>query len=265
MIRSNMLKRGLLFLLPLLLFLSWGISAQAESTNQKHYIYDDAKLLTEEETAQLETLASERSMERNTAFVIITLNGTEGKSITQYMEDFYDEQALGYDQPHGNTALLIMDMQERDVYLAGFKKAEQYLDSGRLEMIRNKITPALSEGDYFQAFSSFINTAHDYMGYEPGVNPENILFKWWFQLAAAIILAGVIVALMAFRTGGRVTVNANTYINKKQSTVINEHDQYIRKTVTRVKKPSNPSGGGGGGGGGRTGGGHSYSGSGGKF
>ena len=59
-------------------------------------------------------------------------------------------------RPHGNTALLIMDMQERDVYFAGFKKAEQYLDSGRLEMIRNKITPDLSEGEYFQAFSSFI-------------------------------------------------------------------------------------------------------------
>jgi uncharacterized protein len=260
-----MLKRGLLFLLPLLLLLSWGISAQAEITNQKQYIYDDARLLTEEEAAQLEMLANEQSLERNTAFVIITLNGTEGKTITQYMEDFYDERALGYDQPHGNTALLIMDMKERDVYLAGFKRAEQYLDSGRLEMIRNKITPKLSEGEYYWAFSSFINTAHDYMGYEPGVNPENILFKWWFQLAASIILAGVLVALMAFRTGGKVTVNANTYINKKQSAVINEHDQYIRKTVTRVKKPSNPSGGGGGGGGGRTGGGHSYSGSGGKF
>ena len=266
MIHSSMIKRTLLFFLPLLLLLSWGISAQAESTNQKHYIYDDAQLLTEEETAQLETLSNEQSQERNTAFVIITLNGTEGKTITQYMEDFYDEQALGYDQPHGNTALLIMDMQERDVYLAGFKKAEQYLDSGRLEMIRNKITPALSEGEYYQAFSSFINTAHDYMGFKPGVNPENILFKWWFQLALSIVLAGVIVALMAYHSGGRVTVSSENYIDRKHSAVIKKNDQFVRKTLTRIKKPSNPSGGGGGGGGGgRTGGGHSYSGSGGKF
>lgn len=265
MIRSSMIKRGLLFLLPVLLLLSWGIFAQAESTNQKHYIYDDCQLLTKEETAQLEKLADERSKERNTAFVIITLNGTEGKTITQYMEDFYDEQALGYDQPHGNTALLIMDMQERDVYLAGFKKAEQYLDSGRLEMIRNKITPGLSDGEYFHAFASFIETAHNYMGYKPGVNPENILFKWWFQLALSLVLAGVIVFLMAYHSGGRITVGSESYIDKKRSAVTKRHDQFVRKTLTRIKKPSNPSGGGGGGGGGRTGGGHSYSGSGGKF
>ncbi|MBB6447426.1 TPM domain-containing protein [Bacillus benzoevorans] len=265
---TRMIKRSLFILLPFLLLalLPWSVLTQAESMNQKQFIYDNAQLLTKEETTQLELLSSELSKERNTAFVIITLNGTEGKTIVQYMEDFYDEQALGYDQPHGNTALLIMDMQGRDVYLAGFKKAEQYLDSVRLEMIRNQITPDLSEGAYDKAFSSFIETAYDYMGYEPGVNPENIFFKWWFQLVLSITLAGVIVALMAYRSGGRVTVNGSTYIDKKQSAVISEYDQFVRETVTRVKKPSNPSnGGGGGGGGGTTGGGHSYSGSGGKF
>lgn len=266
-IGPRFIKRSLLFILPaiFLALLALGLPALAESTNQKQYIYDDAQLLTKDETAALEKLARELSKERNTAFVIVTLNGTEGKNIVQYMEDFYDQQALGYDQPHGNTAILIMDMQERDVYLAGFKKAEQYLDSGRLEMIRNKITPDLSEGEYYRAFSSFMNTAYDYMGYEPDVNPENILFKWWFQLAASIIFAGIVVSLMAYRSGGRVTVNSETYINKKKSAVISEHDQFIRETVTRVKKPSNSSNGGGGGGGGITGGGHSYSGSGGKF
>ena len=233
--------------------------------NQKQFIYDGAQLLTEEEVAELETLSSALSEERNTAFIIITVNGTEGKTIVQYMEDFYDDRAPGFDRPHGNTALLIMDMKERDVYLAGFKKAEKYLDSGRLDMIRHKITPDLSAGEYFQAFSAFITTAHDYMGYEPGVNPENILFKWWFQLVVSILVAGVIVALMAYRSGGKVTVNGRTYLNSNQSGVVSRYDNFVRQTVTKVKKPSNDNNRGGGGGGGTTGGGHSYSGSGGKF
>ena len=64
------------------------------------------------------------------------------------MQDFYDENAPGYDQPHGNTAILTLDMQNRDVYLAGFIKAEDYLDDSRLDLIRDKITPDLSSGNY---------------------------------------------------------------------------------------------------------------------
>ncbi|WP_246197238.1 TPM domain-containing protein [Cytobacillus depressus] len=255
-------NRSHLFFIAVLLFLlPWGTQARAES----QYIYDFAKLLTKEEVAELQSLASELGMERNTAFIIITANGTGGKDIVQYVEDFYDEHAPGYDQPHGNTAILMIDMQERDVYLAGFKKAEDYLDSGRLDQIRHKITPALSEGQYFQAFSAFIHTSYDYMGYEPGVNPENLLFKWWFQLAASLGIAGIIVTFMAYRSGGRVTVNAGTYMNSHQSRVLNKYDHFIRQTVTRQKKPSSNSGGGGGGGGGISSGGHSHSGSRGKF
>lgn len=264
MSRGCVHKRSLFFFLTaLLLLLSWRIPVQAESVNQKQFIYDFAQLLTEEEVAELQSLSSELSKERNTSFMIITANGMDGKDIVQYVEDFYDEQAPGYNQPHGNTAILAIDMDTRDVYLAGFKKAEQYLDNGRMEQIRNKITPDLSEGQYFQAFSAFINTSYEYMEYEPGVNPENILFKWWFQLIASIVVAGVIVALMAFRTGGRITVNAQTYMNSNQSKVLNKYDNYVRQTVTKQRKPSNNTKSGGGGG--ITGGGHSHSGSRGKF
>lgn len=257
-------KRGFLFFLTaFFLLVPW--QAQAESMNQKQYIYDFANLLTKEESAELESLARELGEERNTAFLIITANGTDGKDIVPYVEDFYDEHAPGYDKPHGNTAILAIDMEERDVYLAGFKKAEEYLDDERLDMIRNKITPALSDAEYFQAFSTFIQTSYNYMGYKPGVNPENLLFKWWFQLAAAFIVAGIVVMLMAYRSGGRVTVNAATYMNSAQSGVLNKSDHFIRQTVTKQKKPSSNSGSGGGGGGGISRGGHSHSGSRGKF
>ncbi|WNS75409.1 TPM domain-containing protein [Bacillus sp. DTU_2020_1000418_1_SI_GHA_SEK_038] len=257
-------KRGFFFLVAaFLLLLPWGVPAKADSLNQKQYIYDFAKLLTEEEVSELESLASELGKERNTAFLVITANGTEGKDIVQYVEDFYDEQAPGYDQPHGNTAILTIDMQERDVYLAGFKKAEQYLDNGRLDRIRNKITPDLSEGQYSRAFSGFIYTAHHYMGYEPGVNPENLLFKWWFQLAAALLTAAIIVMIMGYRSGGRVTVHAGTYMDSAKSGVLNKYDNFVRKTVTKQKKPSSKNSSGGGGG--ISSGGHSHSGSRGKF
>jgi len=277
----------LFFLMALLMLLPLGIRAKAETFDRNQYIYDFAKLLTDQEVAELQDLSSKLGEERDTAFLIITVNGTDGKDIRQYVEDIYDEQAPGYDQPHGNTAILAINMQERDVYLAGFKKAEQYLDDGRLDQIRDIITPDLSEGHYFQAFSAFLNTSYEYMSNEPsggsdgysgygsvgspegyngnnsGDNPENIFFQWWFQLVASFIVAGIVVALMAYRSGGRVTVNAQTYMNTHQSKVVSKYDNYVRQTVTRQRKPSNNTKSGGGGG--ITSGGHSHSGSSGKF
>lgn len=290
MSRIRLEKRGPLFLMmALLLLLPWAMPAKAENFDRSQYIYDFAHLLTDKEAADLQSLAKERGAERETAFIIITLNGTDGKDIQQYVEDFYDENAPGYDQPHGNTAILAIDMQERNVYLAGFEKAEQYLDDGRLEQIKEEITPNLSEGHYLQAFSTFITTSHEYMGDEPsdgsssdgysgygllgssdgyngndsGADPENIFFQWWFQLIASIIVAGVIVLIMAYRSGSRVTVNAQTYMDCNRSKVLSVYDNFVRQTVTRQKRPSNNTTSGGGGG--ITGGGHSHSGSSGKF
>lgn len=246
----------------LLLFLLLPVSTAVYGANQTQFIYDDAGLLTGAEKEALTALAMELGEERNTAFLVLTADGTDGKDIVKYVDDFYDDQKPGYDQPYGNTAILAIDMQTRDIYLAGFKQAEVYLDDARLDKIRDKITPDLSDGNYADAFTGFIMLAHEYMGYEPGFNPDNILFKWWFQLAAAITIAAVSVGLMAYRSGGRVTVGGHTYMNNTNSRVISKYDRYIRKTVTKQKKPSNNSGGGGGG---ITGGGHSHSGSRGKF
>ncbi len=262
--RQHMKLRGIILCLMMpLLLLTLGVSGFAESHPQKQLIYDDAKLLTTAELAQLTTLAASLGQERETDLIVITLNGTEGKDIVDYVEDFYDDMAPGYDQPHGNTAILAIDLQMRDVYLAGFKKAETYLDDSRLDRIRNKVTPDLTAGNYYKAFSDYITLSHDYMGYRPGVNPDNLLFKWWIQIGVSFAASGIIVGIMVYRSGGRVTVNAKTYMDAGHSKVLSHYDNFVKKTVTKRKIQKNTSGGGGGGG--LTGGGHSHSGSRGKF
>lgn len=257
-------RSSALLLIAAAWLLVWTAVPVSAAGDRTKLVYDEADLLTPAEEAELSALAGRLGAERETSYLVIALNGTGGKDIVEYVQDFYDEQAPGYDRPHGNTAILTIDMQSRDVYLAGFKQAETYLDSGRLDSIRNRITPKLSEGDYYGAFTQYVKLAHNYMGYEPGVNPNNPLFRWWFQLGAAVVVAGVITGLMAYRSGGRVTVNAQTYINREQSKVLSRSDRFLHQTITKRKIPKNNSGGGGGGGG-MTRGGHSHSGSRGKF
>ena len=243
------------FLLP--------ISTALAATSSKQVIYDHAEILTDSEVKELETVARAVADKRETDFILLTTNGTEGKTIERYTEDFYDETGPGYNKDHGNAAILTVDMGNREVYLSGFYKAEEYLDDQRLDLIRNKITPYLTNGDYANAYRMFIETADEYMDFRPGVNPENILFKLWFQVAASLVVGAIVVGMMALNIGGKITVNPRTYMDPNKSRVVKKGDAYIRTTVSKRRKPTDNNRSGGGGGISR--GGHSHSGSKGSF
>ncbi len=230
-------------------------------------VYDFADLLTVDEIGELEAISAQYSAKRKTDIVILTTRDTAGKDVVQFTEDFYDREALGYDRPHGNCVILTVDMQHTEVYLAGFYRGEKYLDDNRLDLIRNKITPDLSREDYYKAFKNFIRLSYKYMGIRPGINPDNILFSLWFQIIVSLVTAGIVVGIMAYNSGGKVTVGEGNYRDIDNSRIIQRRDTYIRTSTIRHKKPStdNNSGGRISGGGGVTTGGHSHSGSRGSF
>ncbi|MFD0958013.1 TPM domain-containing protein [Paenibacillus chungangensis] len=235
------------------------------SEETKQLIFDEAGLLDRNELTLLDGMARQYGAEREADIIIYTTSNTSGVDVKKVTQDFYDKHGFGYDKPYGNAVILTLDMNNREVYLAGFYKGEEYLDDSRLDRIRDQITPDLSEGLYYSAFSEYIQTTHRYMGYEPGVNPDNIFFKGWFQYGVAALLALFIIWRMAANSGGRVTVHSRTYESTDKSGVIRHRDQYIRTTVTKrpIPKPTNNNHGGGGGG--TTSGGHSHSGSRGSF
>ncbi|UNK18783.1 TPM domain-containing protein [Paenibacillus sp. N3/727] len=229
----------------------------------KPLIYDEAGLLNQEEYDELNVMANEYGAERETDIMIVTINSPEAYDVMAMTQDFYDYNGPGYDKTHGNTVILMMDMTHKEFYLAGFYKAEEYLDDERLDKIRNKITPDLKNGDYKLAFQKYIETAHRYMGFDPEVNPDNILLNIWVQLGISVVIGGIIVTLMVRRSGGRITVNSRTYEDSSSSGLMDYEDSYLHTSTTRrkIEKSDSSSGGGGG----TTSGGHSHSGSRGSF
>lgn len=265
MVRVNRrLPMWSMLLLAVCLLLPIGMMAdEAAAATSKQLIYDEAGLLSPQEREELSLLASEYGAERETDILIVTSNNSDNIDVMKMTQDFYDEHGPGYDKTHGNAVILTVDMRNREIYLAGFYKAKEYLDDNRLDKIRNQMTPDLTNGDYKAAFETYILKAHYYMGYEPGVNPDSLLHQIWFQLAVSLGIGALVVGIMAHHSGGRVTVNRQTYENAATSGVLDQRDAYIRTTVTKRKIPKNT--GGSGGGGGTTGGGHSHSGSRGSF
>lgn len=267
-----MVKRtGWMLTILVLLLVLFFPSMEANAADTKQRIYDHAEILSADDIEKLEATAAKYSDKRETDFMVVTLDN-ESKDIVDYVTDFYEEEELGYDQPRGNTAIIAIDIHEtkRDVFLSGFGKAEEYLDPDKLETIRGKVTPALSDGDYEHAFNQFITLSAKYITYKPGSNPANPFYNTWVQLIISIALGAAIVWMLARNPGMKVTTNHGTYRNAELTKLKEKKDRYIRTTVTKKRKPKPKSGGGGGrssGGGfrGSTGGGRSFSGSRGKF
>ncbi|MEN2467863.1 TPM domain-containing protein [Ornithinibacillus sp. JPR2-1] len=248
-------------ILFLLFICSSSFTVFADGSTQR--IYDYANLLSDEEVEALEQLADEHSEKRKTDFIIVITEDTDGKTVEQYMADFYDEMAFGYDKPHGSTVILAIDIDNRDFYIASFEGAQKHLDSQRVDLLFNELVPPLSADKYFDAFKTFVETGSRYMRYMPGVNPESIIFDTWFHVIIALLIGGIIVGTMAYNSGGKVTVNERTYTGDFK--VLKRKDIFLTKNVTKRKKPSNNNRGGSGGGGGVTRGGSSYTGKGGSF
>lgn len=257
---------ALITILLIIPFVSDSVLAQSRTTQK---VYDEAGLLTKEEIANLEELAEEYGENHQTDFIIITSADADGKDVEIFMADRYDEMGFGYDKEAGNTVMFVIDMEERDFYLSSFHESEKYLGRERLDKIRDKVIPDMSNGDYYGAFETYLKTANRYMDFKPGVNPDNIFFKTWFQFVASLGLGAIIVFTMASHSRTKKTTTARTYRNEKTTKVLGKQDIYIRTSVSKTRKPQNNSGGGGGGssggGGGRTSGGSSYSGSRGSF
>lgn len=254
-------SKWLLAFCILLFFIGIGGLTASAAVDQR--IYDNADLLSESEIAELEAVAEEHSRKHGTDFLFLTTADEQSLYIQDAMGDFYDTWAEENGQE--NAVLLSMNIATRDVYLAGFGTAETTLDNQRVNLVLDRIIPEMQRGDYAGAFHETVNTSSRYMEFRPGVNPENIFFKTWFQLMLALLLGGVIVGSMVYNSGGRVTTSASTYFDGNNTRVTGKLDQFRNKTVSRRKVPKKSSGGGGFGGGGMTGGGRSFSGGGRKF
>ncbi len=113
----------------------------------------------------------------------------------------------------------------------------------------------MANGNYYSAMQIFCQKSYTYMGRHPRL--DNIIFSPVFQFIICLIAGIVPVAIIAYNSGGRTTVNSHTYLDINNSRVIGSFDRYTHTTVKRTAKPRDNGSSGGGSSGGGGGGSHS--------
>ena len=217
------------------------------------YIYDFAGLLQD---YQIENLHNElEELNDKYGVIIVTTNNTNSLSTQDYADDFYD-----YNKFPKDGVLLLIDMENREVYISTTYYGQIIVDNSRVDDILDEITPKLSNSDYYNACSSFIEMVDEYITDGPSYDMKyckiinsygdyscpkmlpilGILFGCWiFSIITTFIITRKYKKIVLAK-------NANYYLKNGEITLGNKIDQFINTHTSRVyiNRSSSSSGGG---------------------
>ena len=233
-----------IILMVLIPFLALNKTACAETI-----IQDDAEIISSDEEKKLQGLCDKILKEYDTSVYIWTDSDISGSSnFTYSMEMFVATH------PDKNIIILMVGMCPGDrIYeVQGYGIAEEMVNNKRCGKILDDMHSDMANGNYYSAMQIFCQKSYTYMGRHPRL--DNIIFSPVFQFIICLIAGIVPVAIIAYNSGGRTTVNSHTYLDINNSRVIGSFDRYTHTTVKRTAKPrdNDSSGGSSSGGGGRS-------------
>ena len=237
------------------------------SANERHNsqsptqrVYDFAEVLTSSEEQKLEELIAKYEVEAECDLVLVTIDQAVGLSDSEWTnsmvnlaDDFYDQNAFGYDKPHGDGAVLMDNW-----YHAGQSdsQAGAWLStSGKLEYAigtseENAVWDALDAGFEIGTYEAYARALKKiaYYGKADGAS-EPIQIPWAVVLVIPAIIAAIYAAVNMKQAPGKDTTTPMTYVPGGKPEMVAQRDDFIRKNVTKVKIETSSSGSRSGGGG----------------
>lgn len=243
------MKRILICLILILTLMSGVVAAE----NPAVCDYED--LLTATEENQLQRAIDQLVDEYQFQPVIVTVDSLGGKSPKKYAEDFFLDGGYGIGENRDGIVLLIA-MNTRDWYIATHGNTRDVISDSDIDDISEQIVAFLSNGNYSEAFASFLSLIQqDYEAEET---------LWIRDLLIALVIGTVIsgITLLIMRSSMNTVKKqsgASNYMANDSFDLYECRDLYLYSRTTKVRKSQNNSSGS------RSSGGSSFGGRGGKF
>lgn len=205
-------------------------------------IIDEADLLSESEESSLMEKLDEVSESYELDVVVVTVDGMDGKTATEYADDFYDANGYGMGEERDGI-LLLVSMEERDwgISTCGYG-ITAFADAGQ-EYMTEKFLPDLSKGAYYDAFMEFAELCGKFAekaragkpydaGNLPkeGVRPIWILLDLLIGFAAAFIITSSQVSRLK---SVRKQKDAQNYEVPGSRRLLVNVDRFMNRTVSQ--------------------------------
>lgn len=243
-----MKRKCLLILCLLALCLSITLPAAAQSPR----LVDDGQLLSSYEEEALTEQLDRVSQDHQLDVVIVTADTLNGKTPRAYADDYFDYNGYGLGDDRDGI-LLLVSMEDRDWYISTSGYGIRVFTDAGIEYIGDRIVPDLSDGEYADAFETFIGLCDDFITQAKAGNTYDVhnLPKEPFSVGTSLIVAlvvGAVAALIAMLIlkGQLKSVKAqhaaSDYIRQGSMRLTDSSEFFLYHTVSKVAKPKDNGG-----------------------
>lgn len=219
-------------------------------------VVDTADLLTDDEETELESYIDDIISDLGFDIAVVTVDSLEGLTAEAYADDFYDYNGYGYGANH-DGCLLLVSMETREWHISTTGYGITALTDAGLDYIADEFLPYLSDGEYYDAFVTFVDNVNDFVLqadtgdiYDIGNLPDesNSSFNFealLFGLVAGLIVALVFVSVLVKKMKPVASkADANDYLVADSFVLTHESERFIGSSVSKVAIQSESSGGG---------------------
>ena len=229
--------------LALLLILALAIPVSATAPFPR--IVDSADLLTAEEIQLLEEASYEFCVQYSLDAAILTVDSLGGVTIDVFADDYYDANGYGVGTDYSGL-LLVVAMEERELYISTCGDAINRLSDRELDEIISNISYELSEENYYDAFQLFFGFTTLSLDYESTAVVEvDTGINWLLSILTGAVVAGITVLIMrGSMNTKRKQHSAGDYVRAGSYDLKNRQDIYLYSNVSKVRREQNKSGGG---------------------
>ena len=245
-----MKKFGLCLLLCLCLCLSFSVLASAEDTLD--YVTDNARILTEEQAADLNASAARITEQYDCAVYIVTLpdyRTYNNESVARCTEELYNYFDLG--RGDGRDGLiLLLSMADRDYDLWGHGPFGIYaFTEYGLDRLEQRFLPYFRNNDWYGGFSAYLNGAESLLDQAARGEPAEYRMPGGVKAAIALGPASLIGFLVCGIFKGQMKTakekeTAEDYVVSGSARLRVREDIFLNRTRT-VQVIEHNSGGGG--------------------
>lgn len=248
------MKRIILTLfISLLLCMSAAFPAAAAGDSGYGRLADEAALLYDHEAEDISAKLDGISKAHNFDVAIVTVNSLDGKSATEFADDYYDENGYGSD---GIMLLLTMDDRDWAITTRGFG-ITAFTDAGQ-SYIMDNVLDSLGEGKYYTAFYDFAYYCDDLLTQAENGTPYDVKSNEnessekknpviWIPVS---VILGALISLLLKKQKKKSLKNvkfkkdAADYTAAGSLTVTGRTDTFLSRTVDRRAKPKDGGSGG---------------------
>lgn len=130
--------------------------AGAESTYDR--VYDLADLFTDQEEQELSETIGRLTEKTGMDLAVVTAQEAHGYTGQKFADTFYNENGLGTGKDHSG-ALLLIDMDNREIAVSTEGKMLRYMTDVRIETILDDVYDQVSDGNFFGGARVFLKDA----------------------------------------------------------------------------------------------------------